>query len=186
MAEQLEFRLFKRKFRYSRFLVRVSERLNYSSLCAFPLNTFRTHSILARDPVCSSIALILLRKQNIMSVVFPTVVDVCGRFCRQTAVAAIDTVAMTRYRNWADVELRVSQSARCAPQETICTTKPLSTDCNCVGTFWLVEVGLLNFWRERYNKLRRFKVLVKEPTECPSRSALPRERNGKDSCFGGV
>jgi hypothetical protein len=41
------------------------------------------------------IALIRLRKQRVMSVVCPTIVDICGRFCRQTAVPLIDTVEMT-------------------------------------------------------------------------------------------
>jgi hypothetical protein len=56
-----------------------------------PLLTCR----LARHLACSCIALILLRKQRVLSVLRPTVVGVCGRFCRQTAVAPIDTVAQT-------------------------------------------------------------------------------------------
>ena len=70
-----------------------------------------TNSILIRDLVRSSIALILLRKRHIMSVIFLTVVDVCGRFCRQTADAVIDTVTnddQDRARAHVEIECRVS------------------------------------------------------------------------------
>jgi len=91
-AEQLESCLFRRKCCYGRSFVGFPSFWTTFHHFASPWIS-PTSSILTRDLVCSSIALILLRKRHFMSVVLLTVVDVCGRFCRQTAGAAIDTVA---------------------------------------------------------------------------------------------
>lgn len=60
-----------------------------------------------------------------MSVVFLTVVDLCGHFCRQTGGAAVDKVKRLRLpeaRTDLESNFWASFSVSCAPQK-ICTTK---------------------------------------------------------------